>query len=118
MLQDVLRSPARLFLVQSGELADALGKVLKRVPNGYLFYLRGELLHKADRLAEAEEALREALRTPSLIDIKRRALFELLRVQMKRARRLPEAERKKLYDEARQELRQLARWGEYPPWAL
>jgi tetratricopeptide (TPR) repeat protein len=118
VLQDLLRSPTRIFTITTSDFADALGRVAKRVPNGYLFFQHGMLLHRAGRLAEAEAALREAVRTPALIDVKRRGLFELLLVQMKRARQAGEADRKKLHEEAKKELLQLAQWGTYPPWAL
>ncbi len=107
-----------LFQVTPADYAEAVGRLAKRIPNGFFFYQQGLLLHTAGRLPEAEAALRTALKTPSFVPVERRALFELLLVLMERARPLPEAARKPLHEEARKHLARLAAWGTYPAWAL
>jgi tRNA A-37 threonylcarbamoyl transferase component Bud32 len=118
VLQKGINNPLVLVTLKPEKLAEALDELATRLPNGSFFLQQGQLLHRAGRLAEAEMALRTALRTPSFVDIERRALFELLLVQMDRARKAPVPAQNKIFDEARPNLHRLARWGTYPPWAL
>jgi hypothetical protein len=115
-------------------LGDRLERFSRRAPSGNLFLARGLLLHRAGKLAEAEAALQKAVVTPSFVDCRRRALFELLNVRMNKLNApaatverqpgapvgKPSAWEKylKLQEVCRQDLRKLAAWGEYPPWAL
>jgi tetratricopeptide (TPR) repeat protein/tRNA A-37 threonylcarbamoyl transferase component Bud32 len=112
-----MKDPAQAlrFVGDPLPVADAF---LRFWPDGYFHYLRATVLIGQGKLDEAEAALLQALATPSLLRVQRRAQFELMRTRWKRAQKLRGPACWELRDQARRDLRRLvALGGEYPAWA-
>jgi Flp pilus assembly protein TadD/tRNA A-37 threonylcarbamoyl transferase component Bud32 len=117
LLKEILGGGFMKLAGSPGALADVFGKVLRKMPNGYYYYLQGMNLQGAGRLDEAEAALRLALTTPSFLPIQRRARYQLLMVQWNKSFNLNGPMRWEVHNEMRQNLRRLAHDGSYPAWA-
>ncbi|HZY88282.1 MAG TPA: protein kinase, partial [Gemmataceae bacterium] len=99
-------------------LIEPLLETVARVnPEGTVYYLHGNVLQTAGRLREAEQSYRLAVSTPALTPCRRRALFELVRVQWRLAGGARSPEGKAWAAKAVDNLRRLQARGPLPGWA-
>ena len=99
-------------------LIEPLLETITRInPEGTAYYLHGNVLQSAGRLREAEQAYRLAVATPALTPCRRRALFELVRVQWRLAGGATSPEGRAWAAKALDNLRRLQAQGPLPDWA-
>jgi tetratricopeptide (TPR) repeat protein len=99
-------------------LIEPLLETVARVnPEGTVHYLHGNIHQSAGRLREAEQSYRLAVAAPALTPCRRRALFELVRVQWRLAGGATSPEGKAWAGKALDNLRRLRSQGPLPGWA-
>jgi tetratricopeptide (TPR) repeat protein len=94
-----------------------LATVTRINPEGTAYYFHGNVLQSVGRLPEAEQAYNRAVDTPALTRCRRRALFELVRVQWRLAGGATSPEGKAWAAKALDNLRRLQAQGPLRGWA-
>lgn len=96
-----------------------LEQIVATCPQGFWYLWLGQDYQAAGDLVRAEEAFRLAMETPSLGTPKRRALYDLVQVQLERAKHANDAvQKKELQDRALANLRRVLVQGPLPKVAL
>jgi Flp pilus assembly protein TadD len=116
LLRAAQNDPLRILMgPRPGEMADLCATVTRVCPNGTFHWMEANWLLAAGREAEAEAAYCRAVTAPSLLPVRRLALYELTVMQARHALFLPPGPaRESVEATARRNLRELARHEAYP----
>jgi serine/threonine-protein kinase len=116
----VLLAKSKVSFLSEGAI-DELRKTVRGFPAGYLYLWLGNLLAEKNRLAEAEEAYRNAVEKPSPFPLEKPALVKLVFIQFELTKQAGEHHKPALRKKTLENLRRLIRRHEVPPddaWVL